>query len=94
MGLPVILDAALQRLLGALDQLESATGRLGEAVAERRDLENTMEAVQNQRTQLANERDAALDRTRALERATDEISSRLSFAGTTLRRLLASAEEG
>ena len=49
--------------------------------------------MQDDRARLANELDAALARTRALEQATDEVSSRLSFAGSTLRRLLASAEE-
>ena len=93
MGVPVIVDAALKRLSGALDQLEAATERLGRAGAERRDLEDTLAVMQDDRTRLANELDAALARTQALERATDEVSTRLSSAGTTLRRLLASAEQ-
>ena len=93
MGVPVIVDSALKRLSAALDQLEAATERLGRAGAERRDLEDTLAVMQDDRARLANELDAALARTRALEQATDEVSSRLSFAGSTLRRLLASAEE-
>ena len=93
MGVPVILDAALKRLSGALDQLEAATERLGRAGAERRDLEDTLALMQDDRARLADELDAALARTQALERATNEVTTRLSSAGTTLRRLLAAAEE-
>ena len=93
MGVPVILDVALKRLSGALDQLEAATERLGRAGAERRDLEDTLALMQDDRARLADELDAALARTQALERATSEVTTRLSSAGTTLRRLLAAAEE-
>ena len=94
MGAYGILNAALKRLSGALDQLEAATERLGRAGIDRRDLEDALAAMQEDRTRLADELDAALARTQALERASDEVSSRLSVAGTTLRRLLATAEEG
>ena len=93
MGVPVILDTALKRLSAALDQLEAAAERLDRAGAERRDLEDTLAVMQDDRARLADELDTALARTEALEHATDEVSSRLASADTTLRRLLNSAEE-
>ena len=93
MGLPVTLDVALKRLSGALDQLEAATGRLDRAGVERRDLEETLAVMQDDRGRLANELDAALARAQALEHATDEVAARLSQAGCTLRRLLGEAAE-
>jgi chromosome segregation ATPase len=90
MGLPAPLDAALKRLSGALDQLEAATERLGRSDAERRELEEVLAVMQNDRAQLAEDLDAALARAETLEKATGDVSARLASAGTTLRRLLVS----
>ncbi len=92
--LPVSLDAALRRLTGALDHLEAATERLRRAGAERRDLEDTLVVMQDDRGRLAHELDAALARSQLLERTTDDVAARLSTAGTALRRLLVSSGEG
>ena len=91
-GRSALLDAALKRLLGALDHLEAATGRLGSVEGGRRDLEDTLALMQDDRGRLAEELDTAMTRNRALEQATDDVATRLGNAGATLRRLLAVAE--
>jgi len=91
MARPASLDAALKRLSSALDQLEAATERLGRAGAEKRDLEDTLAVMQDDRGRLAHELDAALARTQVLEHATEEVAVRLGKAGTTLRQILAPA---
>lgn len=94
MARPASLDVALKRLSAALDQLEAAAERLRRAGAEKRDLEDTLAVMQDDRGRLAHELDAALASTQVLEHATDEVAQRLGQAGTTLRRLLAVAEDG
>ena len=89
---PASLDAALKRLTTALDQLEAASERVTRAGADRRDLADTLAVIQDDRGRLANELDAALTRTQALEHATDEVALRLGQAGASLRRLLAATE--
>lgn len=87
------LDAALKRLSGALDQLEMASDRLARTGAEKRDLLDTLTLMQDDRGRLANELDAALTRTQALEHATQDVAQRLGRAGGLLRRLLEEADE-
>lgn len=87
-----VLDAALRRLTSALDHLEAASERLARSGAERRDLEDTLAVMQDDRGRLAEELDAALTRTQVLEHASDEVALRLKRAGTTLRRLIAETE--
>ena len=82
------LDAALKRLCAALDQLEAASARLGRAGAEKRDLIDTLTVMDHDRGRLAEELDGALTRTRALERAVDEVAGRLAGAGVALRRFV------
>lgn len=89
-----LLDAATRRLAAALDQLEAAAERLGQAGAAKRDLEDTLAMMQDDRSRLAEELDGALAHTLALEHATDEVARRLGGAGATLRHLIASAEGG
>jgi chromosome segregation ATPase len=93
MARPASLDAALKRLASALDQLEAASERLGKAGAEKRDLADTLAVMQDDRSRLAHELDASLTRTQALEHATGEVAQRLGHAGTTLRRLLETADD-
>ena len=88
------LDAALKRLSAALDQLEAASVRSAGASAERRDLVDTLAVMQDDRGRLAEELDVALTRAQDLEHATEEVALRLGHAGTTIRRLLAAADEG
>ncbi len=89
MGRPPPLDAALKRLTGALDRLEAASGRLDRVGAERRDLEDALAAMRDDRARLGEEVDAALVRAQRLERATDDVALRLRRAGAVLRRLVA-----
>ncbi len=86
---PASLDAALKRLAAALDQLEAASGRLTRADAERSDLREVLAAMQDDRSRLAGELDAAVARTEGLEHAAREIGQRLETAGGVLRDLLA-----
>ena len=89
---PSRLDASLKRLSASLDQLEASAARLGKAGAEKRDLVDTLNLMQDDRGRLAGDLDAALARTQTLERATDEVAARLGDAGLTLRRWLATTE--
>ena len=91
---PAPLDAAFKRLGAALDQLEAASVRLARSGSEKRDLADTLAVMQDDRSRLAHELDAALTRTQVLEHATDEVAARLGVAGGTIRRLLATADAG
>lgn len=94
MASSAILDSALRRLTAALDQLEAASERLAQAGAEKRDVTDTLAVMQDDRSRLAHELDAALARTQMLQHATDEVALRLGEATGTIRHLLASADEG
>lgn len=85
MDLPDRLQRALQRLNGALDALEAAAERRAEAEAARVDAEAEFAVMQDDRSRLAVELDAALARARGLDRAVDEVAGRLDRAGATLR---------
>ena len=92
MARPARLEAALKRLASTLDQLEAAAERLGRAGADRRDLEDTLAIMQDDRGRLAEALDTTLARQQALEHATDEVAERLGRAGITLRTLLDQAD--
>ena len=91
---PASLDAAFKRLGAALDRLEAASERVARGGSEKRDLADTLAVMQDDRSRLAHELDAALTRTQVLEHATDEVALRLGTAGGAIRRLLAAAEAG
>ncbi len=88
------LDAALKRLSGALDLLEAATARLDRAGAERRDVEEALAAMEDDRGRLADDLDAALTRAQILEQAAGEVATRLRTAGVALRQILAADGSG
>ncbi len=90
---PVRIDAALKRLANALDQLEAACERRLEADAERSNLEEEFAVLQDDRTQLGVELDAAVTRSKSLELANDEVARRLQKASATLRTMLSSHVE-
>lgn len=94
MARPASLEAALKRLAAALDQLEAASGRLARIGAEKADLQEVLAVMQDDRSRLAGELDAATARAHTLQRATQEIGQRLDHAGSVLRRLLAAEEPG
>ena len=85
---PAGLETALKRLAAALDQLEAANGRLAQAGAETGDLQEVLALMQDDRSRLAGELDAATARAEVLQQATREIGERLNGAGAVLRRLL------
>ena len=90
---PARLEGAMKRLASALDQLEAASGRLARTGAEKADLEEVLALMQDDRSRLAVDLDAALSRTQALDRATEDVARRLSRAGGLLRRLLEPTDE-
>ncbi|RYB03692.1 DUF4164 family protein [Lichenibacterium ramalinae] len=94
MDLPDRLQRALQRLNGALDALEAAAERRAEAEAGRADAEAEFSVMQDDRSRLAVELDAALARARGLDRAVDEVSGRLDRAGATLRDIVEALASG
>jgi chromosome segregation ATPase len=89
---PVRIEAALKRLATALDQLEAACERRLEADAERNNLEEEFAVLQDDRTQLGVELDAAVTRSKSLELANDEVARRLQKATATLRAMLSHVE--
>ena len=94
MDLPDRLQSALQRLNGALDALEAAADRRAEAEAARADAVAEFAVLQDDRSRLAVELDAALARARGLDRAVDDVSGRLDRAGATLRDIVETLAAG
>ncbi len=92
MARPARLEAALKRLESALDQLEASAERFGRTGADKRDLEDTLAVMQDDRGRLAHELDSTMARKHALEEANDRVAERLGRAGATLRALLILAE--
>ena len=86
---PPRLDIALKRLYGALDALETGAHRLADAAVARRDVGDDGSVLGPEVERLRDERDAAMLRFDALERAATEVAGRLDGAGAALRRLLA-----
>ena len=87
------LDAALARLLSALGALEAAVGRKREAESAQADLNEAFAAMQDDRTRLALELDAALARGQKLETANDEVARRVEAAAAALAALAQGGEE-
>jgi hypothetical protein len=88
MSLPPRLDAALQRLASALDQLEAAAERRQKADAARGDLEEELAVMQDDRSRMAVDLDAALARNKALAHANSEVQRRLTRVSSTIQSLL------
>jgi putative heme degradation protein len=94
MNTPARIETALQNLATALDLLEAACeGRLG-ADTERNDLREEFAVLQDDRTRLGIELDAAVARSKSLELANDEVARRLQRASAALRSMLSHAEIG
>ncbi len=94
MSLPPRLDAALQRLASALDQLEAAAERRARADAARGDLEEELAIMQDDRSRLAVDLDGALARNRSLSHANAEVQRRLERVSATIRSILPDDESG
>lgn len=88
MKLPDRLDAPLKRLSIALDQLEAAAERRSIADARRADLEEELAVMQDDRSRLAVELDAAAARARKLDEAGLEVSRRLGETSAAIRSVL------
>ena len=88
MKLPDRLDAPLKRLSIALDQLEAAAERRSIADARRADLEEELAVMQDDRSRLAVELDAAAARARKLDEASLEVARRLGQTSAAIRAVL------
>ncbi len=94
MTLPDRLQRAVQRLTGALDTLEIAAARRAGIEAARADIDQEFEVMQDDRSRLAVELDAAMARSRTLDRTADEVAFRLQRAAATVRTILAELPSG
>ncbi|WP_400769825.1 DUF4164 family protein [Methylosinus sporium] len=74
---PHRLDDALQRLSAALERLEETVARRMEVELSQADLEEELAVMQDDRSRLGLELDAALAQNSALEKARDEVLTRL-----------------
>jgi hypothetical protein len=86
------LELALKRLAIAIDQLEAVQSRRARALAAHADVEEELAVMQDDRSRLAVELDAAVARNKALMTANDEVAQRLERATDTIRDLLAGIE--
>lgn len=87
------LEAALDRLTRAIDQLEGATSRQRDGERARADLDAELAAVQDDRQRLAFELDAVTARASRLDAAAGEIDRRLEGAMAELRAVAAAVAE-
>ena len=86
------IEAATQRLMAALDALESAVERRREADRDEDELASRIQALGADRSRLADELDGSLVKTRKLERSSREIAEKLDAAIGTIRTMLEAGE--
>ena len=84
-------EPSLRRMRAAIDLLEAALERRARRDASRRDADEELALMQDDRARLAVELDGALDRARALEAANAEAAKRLAQASAALDQLIESA---
>lgn len=94
MDLPDRLQRAFQRLNGALDMLDTAVERRAAMDEARADADAEFAVMQDDRSRLAVELDAALARSRTLDRALADVSDRLERAEAELRAVAAEIASG
>jgi hypothetical protein len=85
---PDALDLSLKRLAAAVELLELVAERRMRHDETRANAEDEYTLMQDDRSRLAVELDSALDRSRALERASAEASERLADAAQTIGRII------
>ena len=86
------LDDALQRLDGAVGQLEFAIARRLEGERRRGDLDTELQIMQDDRARLAVELDGAITRLNRVEAAADDVGHRVKVAIGAIEDVLARAE--
>lgn len=86
--MPDPLDSSLKRLAAAVDQLERAAERRMRHDEARANAEEEYALMQDDRSRLAVELDAALDRSRTLEAANAEADTRLAHAAQTISAII------
>jgi predicted nucleic acid-binding Zn-ribbon protein len=82
------LETSLKRLTSAVDALEWATDMRMRHDDARATTQEEFALMQDDRSRLAVELDAAVDRSRALESAGEEAAKRLAHAAQTIERVL------
>jgi chromosome segregation ATPase len=82
------VDKSLKRLASAVDALELAADRRMRHDEARATVQEEYALMQDDRSRLAVELDAAVDRSRALEAANGDAAKRLAGAAQTIERLL------
>jgi Domain of unknown function (DUF4164) len=86
------IEVSLRRLTSAVDALERAADRRMREAELRATVQEEFALMQDDRSRLAVELDAALDRSRALESANNEAAGRLAHAAQAIERILGQAE--
>jgi chromosome segregation ATPase len=86
--MPDALESSLKRLAAAVDSLERAAERRMRHDEARANVEEEYALMQDDRSRLAVELDAALERSRALEAANAEADARLSRAVETIGAII------
>ncbi len=88
------LDAALARFEKALSAVEAAGGERRENTLSLSDLEEELAVMQDDRSRLALDLDAALARAAMLEKARDEALRRIEQASAGVAAVLGEANQG
>jgi chromosome segregation ATPase len=86
--MPDALESALRRLAAAVESLERAADRRMRHDEARANAEEEYALMQDDRSRLAVELDAALDRSRALEAANAEAGARLARAAEAIGSII------
>ena len=94
MTTPPRLQAALKRLDAALDMLEASAARRAQSDAERRDLDEELVLMQDDRARLAVELDRVQTRAETLDQAADAAAIRLREAGAAIGAILDADDPG
>ena len=92
-GMADTLEDALQRLDGAVGQLEFAIARRLEGERRRGDLDTELQIMQDDRARLAVELDGALARLARMEAATQDVGRRVKRAAAVVREVVARADQ-
>jgi hypothetical protein len=88
------IEMSFKRLASAVDALEFAVERRMRHDEARANEQEEFALMQDDRSRLAVELDAAVDRSRTLESANGEAAKRLAHAARTIERVLGQLEPG